>query len=115
MLRTCRRIETSVYWPRSSQAGVQMERGDKPALALSRRTLLGTALAAPFGSAARAQAYPTRNPHIIVPFAAGGPTDVLTRIAADRVSPSLGQKIVVESRAGAGGNLAAETVLRAEA
>jgi tripartite-type tricarboxylate transporter receptor subunit TctC len=82
---------------------------------LSRRALLGAALTAPMAFSARAQAYPTRNPHIIVPFAAGGPTDVLTRIAADRVSPALGQKLVVESRSGAGGNIAAETVLRAEA
>jgi tripartite-type tricarboxylate transporter receptor subunit TctC len=81
----------------------------------SRRTLLGAALATPFAFNARAQVYPSRNPHVIVPFAAGGPTDVLTRIAADRVSPALGQKLVVESRAGAGGNLAAETAVRAEA
>jgi tripartite-type tricarboxylate transporter receptor subunit TctC len=88
---------------------------DQSVLALSRRGLLGAALATPFATSAWAQAYPTRNPHIIVPFAAGGPTDVLTRIAADRVSPALGQKLVVESRGGAGGNIAAETVLRAEA
>jgi tripartite-type tricarboxylate transporter receptor subunit TctC len=83
--------------------------------AVSRRALLGAVLTTPIVVSARAQAYPTRNPHIIVPFAAGGPTDVLTRIAADRVSPALGQKLVVESRAGAGGNIAAEAVLRAEA
>jgi tripartite-type tricarboxylate transporter receptor subunit TctC len=81
----------------------------------SRRAVLGAALGAPFARSARAQTYPSRNPHVIVPFAAGGPTDVLTRIAADRVSPALGQKLVVESRAGAGGNLAAEAVVRAEA
>ncbi len=92
-----------------------MKHGNKLVPAVTRRTLLGTALAAPFATASHAQAYPTRNPRIIVPFAPGGPTDVLTRIAADRVSPSLGQKLVVESRAGAGGNLAADTVLRAEA
>jgi tripartite-type tricarboxylate transporter receptor subunit TctC len=88
---------------------------DNPVLAVSRRALLGAALATPFANRARAQTYPTRNPHIIVPFAAGGPTDVLTRIAADRVSPALGQKVVVESRAGASGNIAADSVLRAEA
>jgi tripartite-type tricarboxylate transporter receptor subunit TctC len=81
----------------------------------SRRAVLGAALGVPFARSARAQTYPSRNPHVIVPFAAGGPTDVLTRIAADRVSPALGQKLVVESRAGAGGNLAAEAVVRAEA
>ena len=52
---------------------------------------------------------------MIVPFAAGGPTDVMARIAADKISPGLGQPIVVESRAGAGGNLAAELVVRSDA
>jgi tripartite-type tricarboxylate transporter receptor subunit TctC len=84
-------------------------------LTWSRRALLGAALGAPFAFSARAQAYPTRSPHVIVPFAAGGPTDVLTRIAAERVGPALGQRLVVESRAGAGGNIAAEMVARAEA
>jgi tripartite-type tricarboxylate transporter receptor subunit TctC len=87
----------------------------KSVLALSRRALLGAALAAPFDSTAMAQTYPTRNPRIIVPFPAGGPTDVLTRIAADRISPLLSQKLVVENRGGAGGNIAGETAARAEA
>jgi len=87
----------------------------KRAVCLSRRVLLGAALGAPFAGAALADSYPSRSPHVIVPFAAGGPTDVLTRIAAERVSPALGQKLVVESRAGAGGNIAAETALHAEA
>ena len=82
---------------------------------LTRRTLLGAALATSFGASARAQGYPARNPRIIVPFPAGGPTDVLTRIAADRVSPLLGQKLVVENRGGAGGNIAGEAAARAEA
>jgi tripartite-type tricarboxylate transporter receptor subunit TctC len=84
-------------------------------LPVSRRTLLGAALVTPFSAAAHAQAYPSRNPRIIVPFPAGGPTDVLTRIAADRVSPLLGQKLVVENRGGAGGNIAGDTAARAEA
>ena len=81
----------------------------------SRRALLGAALGAPFAFGANAQAYPSRSPRVIVPFAAGGPTDVLTRIAAERVSLALGQQLVVESRVGAGGNLAAEMAARAEA
>jgi tripartite-type tricarboxylate transporter receptor subunit TctC len=80
----------------------------------SRRTVLGAVLGAPLVRSAWAQAYPTRNPRMIVPFAAGGPTDVLARIAAERVSPGLGQQVVVESRAGAGGNIAAELVARSE-
>ncbi|MGN6569900.1 MAG: Bug family tripartite tricarboxylate transporter substrate binding protein [Pseudolabrys sp.] len=79
----------------------------------SRRAVLGAALGAPFALGARAaDDYPSRPPHMIVPFAAGGPTDVLTRIAAEQVGPRLGQQIVVESRAGAGGNIAAEYVAR---
>src|SRR5262249_56264331 len=60
------------------------------------------------------QTYPSRNPRIIVPFPAGGPTDVLTRIAADRVAAGLGQRLVVENRAGAGGNIAGELAARGE-
>jgi len=52
---------------------------------------------------------------MIVPFAAGGPTDVLARVAAEKVSPGLGQQVIVESRPGAGGNLAADLVARSEA
>jgi len=81
----------------------------------SRRAVLGAALGAPFAWPASAQAYPSRNPRLIVPFAAGGPTDVLARVAAEKVSPGLGQQVVVESRPGAGGNLAADLVARSEA
>lgn len=81
----------------------------------SRRTLLGAALGAPLAIQAAAQTYPSRNPRLIVPFPAGGPTDVLARIAAERVGPSLGQQLVVENRSGAGGNLAGEMAVRNEA
>ncbi len=53
--------------------------------------------------AAFAQAYPTKPVTLIVPFAAGGPTDIIARIAADQMSKALGQTIVVENVAGAGG------------
>jgi tripartite-type tricarboxylate transporter receptor subunit TctC len=52
---------------------------------------------------------------VIVPFPAGGPTDVLARIAAERVSPGLGQALIVENRSGAGGNIAGEMAARNEA
>jgi tripartite-type tricarboxylate transporter receptor subunit TctC len=84
-------------------------------LTWSRRALLGAALGAPFASRSLADTYPSRSPRLIVPFPAGGPTDVLARIAAERVSPSLGQQLIVENRAGAGGNLAGETAARNEA
>jgi tripartite-type tricarboxylate transporter receptor subunit TctC len=52
---------------------------------------------------------------MIVPFPAGGPTDVLARIAAERVSDRLGQRLVIENRGGAGGNIAGELAARADA
>ena len=81
----------------------------------SRRAMLGAALTAPFAAPATAQPYPSRNPRLIVPFAAGGPADLLARIAAEQVSARLGQQIIVDSRPGAGGNLAGEMAARGEA
>lgn len=54
-------------------------------------------------SAASAQAFPQRPITMIVPFAAGGPTDVVARIVSDHMSRTLGQQIVIENVAGAGG------------
>src|SRR5256885_17142660 len=55
------------------------------------------------------QALPQGKPmRIIVPFPPGGTADALSRLAAERMAPLLGQPIVVENRAGAGGNLGAE-------
>jgi len=64
---------------------------------------------------ARAQAYPTRPVRIIVGFAAGGTADVTSRLIAQWLSERLGQQFVVENRTGAGGNLAAEAVVRSPA
>ena len=69
-----------------------------------RRTLAILAAAAAFAATgAAAQGYPQRPVTIIVPFAAGGPTDVVARIVADHMSRTLGQQLVVENVAGAGG------------
>src|SRR5206468_7899905 len=52
---------------------------------------------------ARAQTYPTRTVTLIVPFAAGGTTDVAARVAAEHMSRILGQQVIIENVAGAGG------------
>jgi tripartite-type tricarboxylate transporter receptor subunit TctC len=57
--------------------------------------------------------YPTRSINVVVPFAAGGPTDVLARILGQRMSQSLGQQIIVENVTGAGGTLGAARVAKA--
>lgn len=57
--------------------------------------------------------YPTRSITMVVPFSAGGPTDVLGRILAQRMSQSLGQQIIVENVTGAGGTLGAARVAKA--
>src|SRR5690242_2917464 len=56
-----------------------------------------------FGAAANAQNYPNRPITMIIPFAAGGPTDVLGRIVAMRMSELIGQQVIVENVGGAGG------------
>jgi tripartite-type tricarboxylate transporter receptor subunit TctC len=67
-----------------------------------KRSLLFLALSLASGMAA-AQAYPSRPVTIIVPFAAGGPTDIIARISGEYFSKALGQQFVVENVAGAGG------------
>jgi len=63
---------------------------------------------------ALAQAWPARSISLIVPFPAGGTTDVLARALADRLSQSLGQPVVVESRPGAGATVGADFVAKAK-
>src|SRR5437868_7346722 len=59
---------------------------------------------------ASAQTYPTRPITMVIPFAAGGPTDVLGRVVASRMSEILGQQIVIENIGGAGGMTGANRV-----
>jgi tripartite-type tricarboxylate transporter receptor subunit TctC len=69
------------------------------------RAVLGLAIAAIAAlDMASAQTYPDRPVKIVVPFAPAGPTDVIARIVADKLSISLGKQFYVENRAGAGGN-----------
>jgi tripartite-type tricarboxylate transporter receptor subunit TctC len=74
--------------------------------------LLALALGA---TTAVAQDYPTRPITIIVPFAAGGPTDVVARIVGDHMSKTLGQTLVIENLVGAGGTTASTRAMRATA
>src|SRR5947208_13507196 len=62
---------------------------------------------------ARAQAYPSRSVRIIVPFPAGQATDTIARLMGQSLSERLGQPFVIENRTGAGGNIGAESVVRA--
>jgi len=58
--------------------------------------------------------YPSRPINIVVPFSAGGPTDNVARSLAEAMRPSLGQPLVIENKAGAGGTIGTSTVARAE-
>jgi tripartite-type tricarboxylate transporter receptor subunit TctC len=62
-----------------------------------------------------AQTYPTRSVRLIVPFAAGGPTDVIARVVAQKLSETWGQQVVTENIPGAGGNTGVTMVGRAPA
>ncbi|MGG5818194.1 tripartite tricarboxylate transporter substrate binding protein BugD [Falsiroseomonas sp. HW251] len=82
---------------------------------LSRRALLGAsaALAAPAPAAFAQGAFPNRPITMIVPFAAGGPTDTVGRLIAQVMGNDLGQPMVVENVGGAGGTLGAQRVAQA--
>lgn len=70
------------------------------------------ALVLPLTAARAADTYPNRPIRLILPFAAGGGTDAVARILAQQVSKQMGVAVVVENRAGANGNIGAETVAR---
>jgi tripartite-type tricarboxylate transporter receptor subunit TctC len=79
----------------------------------TRRALLAAASLAPF--AAWAQDFPSRPIRVVVPFPPGGTTDLLARLFAARMSETLGQPVLVENRAGAGGSIGADVVAKAPA
>jgi tripartite-type tricarboxylate transporter receptor subunit TctC len=81
---------------------------------IARRTLLAAPAALTAASAARAQPTwtPDRPIRFIVPYVAGGSTDVAARLLGDAMAERLGQPVIVENRGGSGGNIGAEIVVR---
>jgi tripartite-type tricarboxylate transporter receptor subunit TctC len=86
--------------------------GPHTRLAASALLAVGVLLAAP--TARAADAYPSRPIKIIVPYAVGGATDLITRVVAQSLAQSLGVGVVVENRAGGGGTVASKAVSLAE-
>jgi tripartite-type tricarboxylate transporter receptor subunit TctC len=85
---------------------------------LSRRHLIAlsaaSALAPSLPLRARAQTWPNRPVHLIVPIAAGGPTDTNARLLADKLSQIWGQQVVVDNKPGAGTNIGSEFVAHSD-
>jgi tripartite-type tricarboxylate transporter receptor subunit TctC len=99
-----------------TSGSVRDEAGQPPHL-LGRRKFLhlaAGAVALPFAPhIARAQAYPTRPVHLIVPLAPGGATDIVARLIGAWLSERLGQPVIIENRPGTGGNIGTDTVVKA--
>ena len=81
---------------------------------MNRRSILrAAALAAAFlGLGAQAQQWPSKPLRLVVPFTAGGSTDTVARIVAEKLTARLGQPVIVENRAGAGGQIGSDHVAK---
>ena len=80
---------------------------------MNRRTLLAVSAATLLAGRASAQAWPAKPITIIVPFAAGGPTDLMARIVGERMAKELGQQFIVDNTTGAAGTIAVGKAVRA--
>jgi tripartite-type tricarboxylate transporter receptor subunit TctC len=78
-----------------------------------RLILIAAALGLAAGGAAAQSPYPQRSVTLVVPFAAGGPTDVISRIMGDHMGRTLGQQVVIENVTGAGGTVGVTRVMKA--
>lgn len=83
-------------------------------MSMTRRAALAGLMALGLSTPAMAQAYPTKPITIIVSFAAGGPSDVIARLLGEQMSKTLGQPILIENVAGAGGTAGAKRLAAAE-
>ena len=73
---------------------------------------LAACLAFLLAATAHAQSWPTKPVRIVVPFPAGGPTDVMTRVLAEKLSTALGHPVVVDNKPGAGGSIGSDLVAK---
>jgi len=80
-----------------------------------RFSLIALGIFSLFGGAAAQSAYPTKPIKLLVPFAAGGTTDLIARVIADPLGRELGQPVIVENRGGGGGSIGAAETARAHA
>ena len=78
-----------------------------------KRIVAAAAACIAFG--ASAQGYPAKTVKVIVPYPPGGPTDIVARVVAQKLSEQTGQQFIVDNRGGAGGNIGAEAVARSPA
>ena len=79
---------------------------------MKRWVVLGLALVA---LPAAAQSYPSKPVRMVITFPPGGPSEILTRLVAERLQPAFGQPFVIENRVGAGGNIGADAVAKSPA
>jgi tripartite-type tricarboxylate transporter receptor subunit TctC len=77
------------------------------------RLTAGAAALPAFSRVVSAQTFPTRPITIVVPYAAGGPSDVIARVLGDRMRGALGQPVLIENVVGAGGSIGLRRVARA--